>query len=147
MQFVRQKSNVLSFCLMNCICIMMTHMRTNYDSCSGAIMIIQKWNLIHNNLRQLPKTWCTGCTNPFTNHKRGVNFFYKNFFFENFFFKKKFFFLNFHFSTCFTQVTHTLQKTPLKMSHVTHVTHVTTLLSYIIIDFKNYVTWCNVCNV
>ena len=84
---------------------------------------------------------------PFHQSEDRREFFYKNFFSKIFFIRKIFFLLNFHFSTCFTQVTHTLQKTPYKKSHVTHVTHVTTLLSYIIIDFKNYVTWCNVCNV
>ena len=123
MQFVRQKSNVLSFCLMNCICIMMTHMRTNYDSCSGAIMIIQKWNLIHNNLRQLPKTWCTGCTNPFTNHKRGVNFSYKNFFFKKFFYKKKIFFFSIFISLHVSLRLHTRYKKPHWKCHTLHTLH------------------------
>ena len=29
---------ISSFCLTNCISITMTHMRTNQDTCSGAIM-------------------------------------------------------------------------------------------------------------
>ena len=132
MQFVRQKSNVLSFCLMNCICIMMTHMRTNYDSCSGAIMIIQKWNLIHNNLRQLPKTWCTGCTNPFTNHKRGVNFSYKNFFFKKFFYKKKFFFSQFSFLYMFHSGYTHVTKNPIE-----NVTRYTGYTCYNIIKLHN----------
>ena len=46
-----QVLSVLSFCLTNCISITMTHMRTNYSSCTGAIMIIKKWNVIHNTHR------------------------------------------------------------------------------------------------
>ena len=73
---------------------------------------------------------------PFHQSEDRREFFYKNFFSKNFFIRKKIFFLNFHFYTRFTQVTHTLQKTPLKKSHVTHVTHVTIFLSQLLVDLR-----------